>query len=111
MDWALTQLLEGYQVTEAGGYEVPLPQPAGLFDWLAEFRDASQGARPAMKLTGEAAHVCAAPGTFMLHASAGLLSKLHEKVHLHFRLQDSSELLLLNNCSWLEDLGAMNFVM
>eukprot|EP00775_Hariotina_reticulata_P011086 gene11086-11241_t len=52
MDWALTQLLEGYQVTEEGGYEVSLPQPAGIDDWLAEFRDASQGARPSLQLTG-----------------------------------------------------------
>ncbi|KAF6260349.1 hypothetical protein COO60DRAFT_1700352 [Scenedesmus sp. NREL 46B-D3] len=52
MDYALTQLLEGYQVSEQGGYEVPLPQPATYQDWLQEMRDASQGARPGLQLTG-----------------------------------------------------------
>lgn len=52
MDYALTQLLEGYQVSEQGNFEVPLPQPATYQDWLQEFRDASQGARPGLELTG-----------------------------------------------------------
>jgi hypothetical protein len=46
------QLLEGYQVSEEGNYEVLLPQPATYQDWLQEFRDASQGARPGLELTG-----------------------------------------------------------
>jgi hypothetical protein len=47
------QLLEGYEVSEEGNYEVQLPQPATYQDWLQEFRDASQGARPGLELTGE----------------------------------------------------------
>jgi hypothetical protein len=46
------QLLEGYEASEENNYEVPLPQPATYQDWLQEFRDASQGARPGLELTG-----------------------------------------------------------
>jgi hypothetical protein len=46
------QLLEGYEVSEEGNFEVPLPQPATYQDWLQEMRDASQGARPGLELTG-----------------------------------------------------------
>jgi hypothetical protein len=53
VDHALTQLIEGYEVTAATGYEVPLPQEATYEDWLREFRDASQGAQPPLKLTGK----------------------------------------------------------
>lgn len=53
MDYALTQLLEGYQVTAATGYEVPLPRKATRQDWLTEFRDASKGAQPPIPPTGK----------------------------------------------------------
>lgn len=52
MDWALTQLLEGYEVTEDTSLEIPLPRPATYQDWLTEFRDASKGAQPQLELTG-----------------------------------------------------------
>ncbi|KAF8073174.1 SPL4 [Scenedesmus sp. PABB004] len=52
VDWALTQLLAGAEVSEATGYEVPLPRPATLADRLRELRDASTGAQPPLELTG-----------------------------------------------------------
>jgi hypothetical protein len=61
------QLLEGYEVSQEGNYEVPLPQPATYQDWLQEFRDASQGARPGLELTGEQALV--GPGVCLRYGS------------------------------------------
>jgi hypothetical protein len=55
---SFVQLLEGYEVSEEGNYEVPLPQPATYQDWLQEFRDASQGARPGLELTGAWTFLC-----------------------------------------------------
>lgn len=52
MDYALTQLLEGYEVSEDSGFEVQLPRPATYQEWLTEFRDASKGAQPPLELTG-----------------------------------------------------------
>ena len=52
MDYALTQLLQGYEVSEASGFEVQLPRAATYQEWVAEFRDASAGARPPIELTG-----------------------------------------------------------
>lgn len=87
--------------TESTQFEVPLPRPATYQDWLTEFRDASKGAQPQLKLTGDregsvpagggcAAVAGVASSRSWLLLGVGVVSALY---CLHFNLPGSCALL------------------